>query len=210
MERFIIPAKHIDRMSIAECWKYLEGPILVRFDDGDVLTTGREIIFSRYIWELRRNYPNVRLSKHHQLRSVTGEMGYINNGTHTQLLGNMLFDIVDVYGKNPDTKMALVDELARNVYRISNQIYNDFSTKIPEYVTSIDFTHFLEIAQYQAIRDVMLNIEPNEKSIANAHAVIKNALMTHTELSHNPLTIAARAKAVRDEQLLQCIGPRIS
>lgn len=203
MQKF--KARDLLNMDLTQIWSLPDTEIKLVFDDGEIITTGRQTIFSRYIWEFHREFPHTPLLKSHHIGDER-----LSGDTHLTLLGRVH---KDSYRSSPiPVDHDDMHRRSREAYRITNLIYNDFQLKCEAWVSGISFIDALEAIHHPEIAKVNANVMPNESpgenTIDNAYRVIKKVLMDPKELPGNGFARAARSKMVSMGQILQCLGPR--
>lgn len=228
MKRYAI--RTLASIPVEQAWEILEGDFIIVFDDGEVVTNAKETIYSNYVWEYFRLYPETpMLKKHHVASVLKGKR--LNANTHLSLIGNVMFSVFDQYlgkptpilhktGKSrtiagcvmPGTSILqqdmLLDDLCFIAYGLANWMYNDLSENLEEYVTSLDITDFADVYDFPPIRKANDEIEPTEESIQHVYDTILTNLETAPELANNPIARAVRSKLTNANQVNQCLGPR--
>jgi hypothetical protein len=197
-------------MPIEQLWDTLTGQFVVVFDDGELVTNARETLYSAYAWEFHRRYPKTPLLKHHHHTHILNNKR-TGSDSHTDLLGNVMWSVYDVYAYDPSTGMSeqdLRDVLSEMVYRIGNQMYNALTHACEEDVVSLDITDFMQVLANPRVRAANEALEPTQRSIMDTYAEIKDVLQGGVELPNNPISIAVRAKLVNINQVLQCVSAR--
>lgn len=199
-------ARDFIKMNPNDLWELIpDGHHILTMDDGEkITTTGRELIYSSYIWDLHRAYPNTPLLKTHHVSSVL-KGGYLNKSTHIKLLQAIYWDVSKAY--NMHTPM-LRDRLTELVYDTSTKLYSEMTSRLGEYVTSIDILDFLELDQHHPINTALNTLEPSDESIKQTYKVIEDEIINNQTLSHNAVVFATRSGIVNKNQVLQCVGPR--
>jgi hypothetical protein len=200
----MLKARDLINMTIDEVWELPDGPMRLQFDDGVVETTTKETIFSRYIWEIHRAYPQTPILTRHHIK------GRLGSDTHLKLLGNAVWDCRDAYLDKGGADMELLSELS---YQIINGMYNDISLKLEEHVGSISILDFVEVMNHPKIAQAMKDLgdDPtrvNGGQIETTYARIKSVLLDPTELIGNGIAKAGKSGLVSMGQILQCVGPR--
>ena len=217
--RKLIPVQPDDLYDI------LTGEFTLVFDDGELQTNWKEVIYSSYVWELHRQYPGApMLMRHHVGYILKGKRS--GSGTHLALLGSAVWSIYDVLSEpmNEDQKLQFRYELAWHAYRITNTMYSELSYRSEPYVTSLDITDFIEILDqpevveaYAELRDIHSKVEQGtltpakiayENGIDKVNAVITKVLNDKKKIYHNPISKLTRSKLINHGQTLQCLGPR--
>lgn len=196
-----IQARTLLTTSTNELWETLRGRFIVEFDDGELESTWKELVFSSYGWDFHRKYPATALLKKHHIRDVLGS-GRLSVGSVLKFLGNIVWSVYDAH---PGVS---IDVLARETYEKTNHIYNELSLRLETEVSSIDIIDFIKVTEAPMILEANNTVEPTQESITHVYAVIDECLKNDPVLYNNPLAKAARSGVVKKAQLYQCIGPR--
>lgn len=171
------------------------------FDDGEIETNWKDILFSSYFWDFHRRYPNTSMLLKHHVRKLLGK-NRLGMKTHLKLLSNIIWSVYDAY---PTIDR---DILAREAYEAVNNIYNDLTIRLEEYVNSIDILDFMQVVDSDIIAKANLEVEHTSESITKTYNEILRGLSEDKTIFNNPLAKASRSGIVSSGQLLQCIGPR--
>lgn len=204
MER--IKARDLARLSMDILWEILRGRFILEFDDGEIETNWRATFYSAYAWGFHRDWPETPMLLCHHVDTVLGKDRF-NSKTHLQLLGNAMFSTHDRY-----TELGTpvdMDILTRRVYQLTNQMYNELTYKLEEYVTSVDITDFINILRNPEIiaaNDAVIAANGDQEAIDTSYRAIQNALETDPNLSRNDVALATRSKIVDKNQINQCVG----
>lgn len=202
-----IKAQKLLSYSTQDLWDNLSGDFILVFADGELVTNERETIYSSYIWDMLRAFPNTPISKKHHVRFINKE-GETGAGAHLKLLTNVYWSVFDAYGAAYSDPTDLTDRLSLMSYEITNVMYNELSTRLEEYVTSLDITDFTAITQCPDIANGLAAIEPTEEGMEKAKEIILSAIHKDPRFKRNPLAVAVRTGISRVGQALQCLGPR--
>lgn len=200
-----LSARYLLQYSTAQLWDLLIGDFNLKFDDGTVLATNyRSTGYSSYFWRMHREYPNTPILPHHHVDVVLkGEV--ISAKTHIKLLGNVYWDVVDVYQLNTP---ILRDPLTKMVYEIVNELYVDLSHRAEHYVVSVDILDCLQVIDHPEIKPALTALDNGQDSIDKAYSTLIKSLNTSEDLVDNALARATRSQMVNQNQVLQCVGPR--
>lgn len=174
------------------------------FDDGEVVTTGRKLVYSLFFWKLHELYTKTPLLKRHFVDSVL-KGGLLTSNTHIDLLGNIAKDVFIYHELNTPEQKEPVWKL---IYDITNTIYNDLSKIAEPSATSIDILDFIEIAKNDRVLTAIKNTKPHHESISKTYSEILNIIEKSDELKHNSLVKAVRSKMVNSNQVAQCVAIR--
>lgn len=198
-----IKARDLLATSTAVLWDTLpKEQLTLVFDNGEeYVCNWKSTIISSYGWDFHREYPNTPLLKKHHVGKLIEGKRFTPN-THLELLGNIVWDVYDAY---PTIDR---DILAKSTYQKTNELYNELSVKLEEYVSSIDILDFIQVLNSPVVEAANDNVKPTAESIDETYSIIKNALSQDPVLFNNPLAKAGRAGIVNSGQLMQCVGPR--
>ena len=202
-----IKARKLLQFSTQELWDKLEGDFIAVFEDGELVTNEKEIVYSSYVWEYHRLYPETPLLMKHHVQAVTTKQR-LGADTHLALITNALLSVYDTYRHQAPDRLALIDHLARLSYEISNTIYNDLTYRLEEYVTSLDVLDFLQITTHPKVKESLATMEPTEAGIKTVYDTIKALIKDDPELYLNQVANAIKAKLSSEGQAMQCLGPR--
>jgi len=202
-----INARKLLNYSTDQLWQNLEGEFILEFQDGAIKTNGKECIYSSYVWQFHRLYPHTPLLKKHHIRDVMGDK-MLSNESHLTLTNNALWSVYDTYYLDAHNRTKLLDDLAKLAYEVINQMYNDLTYKLEEYVTSIDVLDFVDVIENPRIRKAMDEMKPTQDSITHVYNEITSALSDANNFKYNQLAKASRSNIVSLNQVLQCVGPR--
>lgn len=192
-------ARDIMVMSPEQLWALPDTKHMLIFDDGDAITTtARRTIFSAYLWEFHRLYPQTKLLSKHHIQDAR-----LGSRTHLDILGNCMWDAYDAYDSNLD-----IAELTRIAYEVTNRLYNDFTYNLEAYVSSVSILDFIEVMDHPEIKKANDSVKPTESSINQTYDIIETVLKDPKALVRNPIADAAKSGLVSMGQVLQCVGPR--
>lgn len=201
-----IQARKLLQFETEELWGRLTGRFILIFDDGEELETdSRETIYSHYTWVFHKVYPKTALLKKHHVSSVL-KGDRLSSSTHIKLFASVLWDAYRAYPELDS--VGLVNDLSLLLYKASSHLYNSILHRIENSVVSLDIVDFIEILENPIIKKTLDELQPDEKSIENAYNVLRHGLKKDPALALNPLSRATTAGLVKEDQVLQCLGPR--
>lgn len=173
-------------------------------DDVTLLSTGKQLIYSSYFWDMFRAYPNTKVTSHHHVSHVLKGKP-LTSSTHMELLTIVNKDIVQAYSLHrPEQK----EPLLAWIYQVTNNIHNEVTKMAEAHVTSIDILDFIEVIEHPVIKGANDSVQPTEESIAHTYEVILAAINKDPSLAHNALVKAIKSKMVNSNQVCQCISVR--
>lgn len=212
-KRFL--AKKMIKLSITELSRMFKGRFILVFDDGELLTTARETIYSSLFWEFHRLVPGMPMLKSHHIRSYLGKFEengdtwrtqkYYNAKHHNDIGGAVYWSAHEI--KNKDKPHRFDKELNQLYYRTINNVYNLLAS-LDGYELSFNDKDYLEIRFHPVIDKIIKGLQPNSKSIYEANRDALAFVKSSVELDNNPLVKAVRGGLVREMQFLQCIVVR--
>lgn len=200
-----ILARKLNEFSVEQLWKDLKGTFTLVFDDGELIATAKETIYSHYVWEYHRQYPKTPLLMGHHVSKII-KNGRLGSNTHISLIGKVIWDTFDSYLELD--KVQLVDNLAKLAYQTTNRLYNELTHRLESSVVSLDITDFINILENPIVKQVLDNLKPTTQDIDLAYATLNNALTIDDNLKNNPLSKGVKSKLIKQAQVLQCLGPR--
>ena len=200
-----IYARQLLNYSTTELFDILCIDFILIFDDNkEIITSPKAVLYSSFFWDFHRQYPNTPLLyKHHVNSILNGKL--LDAKTHKLLLENVFFDVLKTYNFN---NRELQDPLIKNIYQITNNIYNKLIQISEKYVSSIDILDFINIIDNKLVSEALNNIEPTKGSILKLYETIYDVINTDTNLINNDLVFAIKTKSVNPNQVLQAIGVR--
>lgn len=205
-----ISARTILGLTVEQCWQMLSGPFILVFDDGEeVKTNHKEVIYSRYYWVFHERFPGFKLTKRHHIDSVL-KGGRISMRTHLELLEHVVWDCVDFLGEQ-HTMQEMVHiryELAKLAYETTNKHYNDMSTELEEYVTTLDVLDFHQVFKDSDLVDSFLRAKPDDQSVQDIYYTLDWILRKKPELQRNMISKLYRSNLVNKQQVQQCLAVR--
>lgn len=93
-------ARKMVGFSVQQLTAMLKGRFILVFDDGEMLTTARETIYSSIFWVFHKENPEMPMLKAHHIRNFLGEFQengiewktkkYYNSKTHLEV-GNVIY-----------------------------------------------------------------------------------------------------------------------
>ena len=192
-------------MTVEQIWTLPDVPLILVFDDGEIETTMRETIYSSYIWDVHRNYPKTPMKKSHHI----GKMR-LGTRTHLDLLGAAVWDCRDRYEQ--DGEIVDMEFLSKLSYEVANNLFNDMTLRLEEYVASIcalDFVHVLKHPTIMKSHEALIKSKGfGGHNVVTHNEIVKKVLLDPNELAGNALAKAAKSGMVKIDQIQQCVGAR--
>lgn len=193
-------AREILRMSKAELWSLKDAKVVIEYDDGKKQTTTRGLIYSGYVWKLHCLFPSLPLKSEHALN-----LDQFSLKKHLEIFSNIYRDFIDTYYFD---ESVTLEHFWKAVYKVTNEIENDFKIILETHICSISITDFVDLLEHDDIREANWEVEPTQASINSTYAKIDRVLLEDDGVSANPIAFVRRSEIVDRKQILQCIGPR--
>jgi hypothetical protein len=203
-----VNARSLLSFTTEQLWDKLpHSEMIVIFDDKELMTNGKEVLYSSYAWNYHRLYPETQLlSKHHIQTVLKGKR--LGATTHLDLINSVLWTTYDIYKNQVEDTTKLIDDLAKLAYEITNEMYNELTYRLEEFVTSLDIIDFIGVTKHPEVVEAFKTIVPTDEGIGNVNNVILKLINTDPVVINNPLSKVMRSKLVSQGQFLQCVGPR--
>lgn len=202
-----IKAEKLLRLSTEDMWNKLEGDFIIVFANGELITNEKDTIYSSYVWDFHRKYPNTPLLKEHHVRDMTGS-GEAAASAHLKLINKVFWSTYDANSGQYKDRRDLLDDLSRMAYQITNRMYNELSYRLEAYVTSLDIMDFISITKSSVVENALEIMAPTEEGIGSIGKLLQDLIKEEPAFRRNPLAIAIRTGISRMGQALQCLGPR--
>ena len=186
----------------------LTGTFVLVFDDGEIITNNIRTLYSSHVWEIHRQFQNAPILKEHHVDSIL-KGGRLKSDTHLRLIGKVLWGTYDwaCVDLSEEDRLTLRTMLAKLSYRITNNIYNDFSYRSEEYVASVDITDFHQAFMHPAVQEAYANASANSAGVASIYEAI-DVGMKDLSSQGNQLAKMYESGLIKRDQFKQCVGPR--
>lgn len=216
-----IEADRLLAYNTEELWDILTGEFTLSFSDGDVVTDFKETLMSSYVWDILRAYPLAPFTMNMHLTDIMGG-GTLTTKAWSGLFSNVVWGVYMHYVQTPEYKdtakqVILREELSRLLYVCVNNVYNDLTHRLEEYVTTIKIEDFLEVTNHPEV--LALHAKPNftEEDIEGGYELGRKLLISDPEkakrdkdpskadLYPNVISRYARGGYVDMNQVNQCV-----
>ena len=212
-----ISASKLNQHDPQTLWGRLSGVIDLGFDDGEVVrTTGEATLVSMYAWGLIRENPVIGLVSRYHICSMTDGRS-IRPDTIRDLLARVRTDLLDrlrsdIREDHPLPYMHSFHKLSDYVHKrcmdLHGYAYNDMSTMVPEFVTSLDAEDMLEIYDHPDVARARSVATHDAAGLKLVNEAVRYALMKCPTMDNNSAALAVRSGAAKREQAVQCLGWR--
>lgn len=222
-----ISARKVMSVDPDQLWnKRLTGnAITVVFDDGDVVMSYKEIIYSNYFWEYHRIFPDLPLTKNQCLKAFY-VMG--TESTHRDMIDTVIWTTLEwliasgdlsriqrVCPKITSTvnmdRSELLYALVRHMLIATNRLYNASVNHHVEYTLGVDISDFVELSLHQEF--MLLRAKAHDKGNrpsdiaeinAEATEILRTTPIYKADGSQNMLSWFCMRGLVKISQTLQC------
>jgi len=198
-----IEARKLLPFTVEQLWENLEGEFILRFDDGEIQTNARETCYSAHAWSFHQEFPATPLLKSHHLHSVL-KGRRLGAKTHLKLLSNV---VRSVYTASVNQTIEMRNRIAKRVYEVTNEMYNDLICRSEASVVSVDYLDFIEIMEHPDVKSVIDNIEPTQEGIDAAYETM-DRLIKSDKMLHSPVVKAHQSGLINRNQLMQMLVAR--
>lgn len=210
MKRF--SARKMIGARLEDLSNWLRGRFILVFDDGEMVTSARETIFSSIFWKFHELNPEMPMLKSHHIRNYLGTFQadgiawktqkYYNAKMHLDIGRAVYWSAHDI--RNKDKPHRFDKPLNLLFYETVNRIYN-FLAGLEGYELSFNDIDYLNIRFHPFVDAAQKQLTPDPKVISEKTKEVLNFVKTSPDLDNNPLAKAVRAGLVREMQFIQCI-----
>lgn len=205
-------ARKLLTISTQEIARIFKGPFILVFDDGEMLTSARETIYSSVFWDFHRLVPELPMLKSHHVRNCLGTLAIDNGSWKTQKYYNAKMH--NEVGKhiywaahairNKDRPHRFDKELNRLYFQTINNLYN-FLASLQGYELSFNDREYLEIRFHPFVDAAQKRLTRDPRVISETTKEVLNFVKTSPDFDNNSLAKSVRAGLVREMQFMQCI-----
>ena len=176
----------------------------IEFDDGSALVaSARSTILSWHGWHYFRIDSSVLITSDHHFGSTI-----VSKGSELKFLGLCQRTLAKHLEAKGVLTIGVMEELQRLTYYLQNMIYNNVSTELEEYVTTLSALDILEVVDHPVIKKINEETKPTQESLARGRKEITRILAkTHDELPNNRFVRQIRIGGTDVKQAIQIIAP---
>ena len=189
-------------MSDEDVWDLPEEVHEIVFDDETVRTHTRATILTRYYLLFFVHYPDAPILAKWHVQN-TG----FDGGVQINVLSDVYWSVYEHYeDKGIDLPLDDLDVICMTIVQ---NMYNDLSVNIDEYMMSSSLFDLIEIMDHPKVKEVIANIVPTQHGIEEvAHKQIGDIITNDADLRRNPVQIGVRSRSYPVAQVLHCVSPR--
>jgi hypothetical protein len=199
-----LQARKVIKIEPVNVLNNLTGEFTLIFDDGEVKTNAKQTFISSFCWDIHRHFPKLPLLKKHHLTSIIGIDGVYKASSHVSVLDEI---IKTWYESHPDYTHKEQHTLFKLMYLITNNLYNVCSVNFLNHISSMDIVEFIDILQNDRIKEIKAKGDYSQKGIKKVQKEIANEIKNSPDFKHNYVSINSKSGLVKEQQLVQCIGP---
>jgi hypothetical protein len=210
----IVDAKKFLQYPSEKLWTGLQSgaELQLRFYNGEVVEChGKDVQYSRPLWELLLHYPEAPLKKEYLLCCNLRD-GNPPKDAHKILLNKIVWDVYDLYlERYPHLQQkpaALITELARLGTLASSTLFNHLVKYTSEYVMGFDLYDFIALSSHHEVREAIRTVPKTQAGVDMVYEAIEGVINNDQSLRLNPIVLAYQVGAVRVAQVAQVCGVR--
>lgn len=180
----------------------------IEFDNSDsaglVYSTTREMLYTRFIWELYAMFPvAVMKAEHH----IAFDDEFVPDKPD-RLMNAIFWDCYDLskaQGYELDKTV-----ITQRMYEIADMLF-ELYRELPEEVLSVNIMDYIDVMNDEDIHQALVNIHEKERvtssDISRVYKAINTTIEKKEEIQDNALVIAHRSRSIKPAQFNKCIGP---
>ncbi len=200
-----VPARVLLSYTTDYLWDHLEGDFILVMDDGEIETNEKEVLYSSYVWDYHRRFPNTPLLLKHHVKAIIKD-DPSGTDTHLDLINSVLWSFVEAYRPDFINIEELIDIGALMSYEVSNTMYNDLTYRLEPDVTTLDILDFIQFTKHPRLVKAIEQMENTDEGVAKVNNVVLE-LSKSAEFKNNAMASVMRSKIVSEGQALQCLAP---
>lgn len=192
-----------------ELLKGLRTDLTLLLEDGEVVTLPyKEIILLRYLLEIFKLYPNLKITSKYMVNN------YYSNNMYTGYVVNKWMDVVnrDIIESvvKPAQDRSLLEKGHNKMWEIINDIYNDLLDFITPFASSLSIEDLLEIQMDSRLLDAIktLSVKQDSASVTNCYKVLEDIIYNKEEIKDNFIVKGYKSNSINRNQAKQLVGPR--
>lgn len=173
------------------------------FHDGELLTTRRQTVVSRFFWKINI-VCKIPVSINHHLAKVLGGKLY-NSSTHGKLIEVISKDVYRLRSNDIEDINKLTSKLG---FDVSCEMTNCLMGRISSDFIGLDILDAIAITRHPVVMDIKSKVKEGEMSVDEFYKRLNIFIETEEELKENQLAIAYRSGIVNKTQVMQGVGFR--
>lgn len=202
MKSNFINVRDLSKLDPIDVLHTLKGGLNINFEDNVVVyLKKKEIVLSRYYWEILFRYPECKIDSSYIVSNFYKNNLY-SSDTHIDFLYYINKNLLEQYVKIVDNKAEVMGEIHSLIHDTTEILYNELANELKEYTTSIDVVDMLEIQMKKEILDSMERVkqEMTAESVKAASDIFTKVLKEDESLRDNPFVLAYLSGAINAGQ----------
>jgi len=190
-----------------EVWALPDGGLFLTFDNGEELKVPtRSTIESSYYWKLFKYWPGAQILPRHHFQDK-----FYKADSHDKMSTLVLQDVF--FGHHTEYLMGegneTIWEMARKIYEITNELYNDSICMIGQHVVGLDIEDIVDILNHPGVIKAKTDYEHGRIDVEEAHNTVFSIVAdTEGDLKGNVVSNGMASDNLNRRQATQVIGPR--
>ncbi|QAX96036.1 hypothetical protein [Vibrio phage vB_VmeM-Yong XC32] len=190
-----------------EIWALPDGGLRLTFDDGQtVVVPTRTTILSSYYWKMFAEWPGADITLDHHINRAI-----ITEGTHVKIGGKVFWDVF--FGHHPNYLCGegakAIWTMSRRLVEIGNEMFNDTTNMLGEYVVSLDIEDVVDILNFEAVVNAKQDYRDGKATVEDTHDRVFGAIVDPESPLRNTAVAEGMANGLLNRrQATQVIGPR--
>lgn len=183
-------------------WALPDRKICVVFEDGtEMIAHSRSTIFSWYSWRFFRMDPSFKILPEHHFGNRT-----LTKKAQLSFMGKCMTDVIQHVRHTTGIDIYAIQGFWKAVYEAQNELYNDMTYQLEEYVTTMSALDIVEALDHPEIKEANSKLQPTEGSIRRTHEAVLGVLKDPTALPGNNLARQVQIGGVDSKQALQVVS----
>jgi len=203
---YAVNADDLLKMTTAQLSKLPELYWDVTFHNGEVLhTTKRRTMYSHMYWRLHALYPGAIVRPTHHVGN-----GKMRQGMELDLMEVIFWDVWrDHVAHAHVDKYELVWDMAKELYKTHNGVYNFYVTDLGDYLLTGDLGDLVTMMHHPEIKEAKRLVMEEGMEMSDGYDRIIDVMRgDDPALRHNAIGMLARAGLVNLSQIVQLVSMR--
>ena len=205
-----VPVRRLLDFDSADITNRLKVSLPIHYEDGVVcLKTPHEIIVDRYLYEVFKVVPKLKITSKHSITNFYSEEKVYTSDSLHEFFRTIFKDTVDAYVK-PTQDRLILESVFKEMFLVVESIYSNLGINKLEYASTLNILHFLEIQFDKKMIEAIIKTanDPTIANIQNSYRVLEEVIKSPTVLKTNPLAKSYAGKFVNRGQVEQMLGNR--
>ena len=206
----VLPVRELFSFEAKELLTGLKTDLTILFEDEVKLELPyKEIIVFRYIMEIYRHVPNIKITSKHVLSNFYSEAQFTGS-TIIKCCEAILKDVIELYVKPNNNNRKLLEPIYEEMYLVLNRIYNEIVYEKLSYASSVSIKDLLDVQMQPELIESMkqVAIKRDTASVNKTYEILDKHLRHNPDLKHNPVSKGYIAGTLNPNQLKQLLASR--